>query len=71
MFLYVFYCLSIDRSFTVRLTDSALAVDLFQHDYTYIEGLARWEPIKWQALETLGDNRVFSPATDVVGPITA
>lgn len=51
----------------MKLTDCALARDLFPSDYHCL-GDNENRPIKWLALESLA-HKVFTPAADVVGVI--
>lgn len=51
----------------MKLTDCALARDLFPSDYHCL-GDNENRPIKWLALESL-THKVFTPAADVVGVI--
>jgi len=55
---------SVDERLRVKVTDSALARDLFPDDYHCL-GDNENRPIRWMAVETLVQ-RKFSPASDVV-----
>jgi hypothetical protein len=55
---------SVDERLRVRVTDNALARDLFPDDYHCL-GDNENRPIRWMAMETLVQ-RKFSPASDVV-----
>lgn len=55
---------SVDERLRVKVTDSALARDLFPDDYHCL-GDNENRPIRWMAMETLVQ-RKFSPASDVV-----
>lgn len=61
----VFLFYSVDEGLHVKLTDCALARDLFPSDYHCL-GDNENRPIKWLALESL-THKVFTPAADVVG----
>ena len=54
---------------TVKLTDQALARDLFPEDYDCLgmEGPDESRPLKFLAMESINDRR-FSTASDVVSP---
>jgi Protein tyrosine and serine/threonine kinase len=58
------YVCSVDERLRVKVTDSALARDLFPDDYHCL-GDNENRPIRWMAMETLV-HRKFSPASDVV-----
>ena len=62
------YC-RVDSNLSVRVTDNALARDLFPSDYHCL-GDNENRPIKWLALESLTERR-FSPASDVVSMLTS
>lgn len=55
---------------TVKLTDYALALDLFPEDYDYLPTDMSNEsrPLKFMAIESINDRR-FSTASDVVSYI--
>lgn len=57
-------CSSIDNQLRVRVTDAALARDIFPQDYHCL-GDNENRPVKWLAIESLV-LRKFSPASDVV-----
>ena len=59
----------VDSNLSVRVTDNALARDLFPSDYHCL-GDNENRPIKWLALESLTERR-FSPASDVVSMLTS
>jgi hypothetical protein len=57
-------CSSVDNQLRIRVTDAALARDIFPQDYHCL-GDNENRPIKWLAIESLV-HRKFSPASDVV-----
>lgn len=57
---------SIDDSMQVKITDNALARDLFPMDYHCL-GDNENRPVRWMSLESLLNND-FSSASDVVRP---
>ena len=57
---------SIDDNMQVKITDNALARDLFPMDYHCL-GDNENRPVRWMALESLLNND-FSSASDVVRP---
>uniref|UniRef100_A0A183IIK7 receptor protein-tyrosine kinase n=1 Tax=Soboliphyme baturini TaxID=241478 RepID=A0A183IIK7_9BILA len=54
----------ITSDLVVKVADFGLALDLFERDYLPDEGHTRL-PVKWMALESLHDRRVFNTKTDV------
>lgn len=62
-----FFWIRVDDNFTVRITDNALARDLFPNDYHCL-GDNENRPIKWLALESL-IGKQFSTSSDVVSPL--
>ncbi len=61
--LLIYFC-RIDNSMQVKITDNALARDLFPMDYHCL-GDNENRPVRWMALESLLNND-FSSASDVV-----
>ena len=57
----------VDAELCVRLSDNALARDLFPSDYNCL-GDNENRPVKWMSIEALTHKR-FSPASDVVSEI--
>jgi len=70
------------RCLSLRLTDGALAADIFPRDYHHLaaagvqhddHGTGQLLPVKWMAVETLqttSDDRQLSTASDVVRSLT-
>lgn len=63
IYLFISFC-RIDNSMQVKITDNALARDLFPMDYHCL-GDNENRPVRWMALESLLNND-FSSASDVV-----
>uniref|UniRef100_A0A672SWL3 Tyrosine-protein kinase RYK-like n=1 Tax=Sinocyclocheilus grahami TaxID=75366 RepID=A0A672SWL3_SINGR len=63
LLLLLIYCCRIDNSMQVKITDNALARDLFPMDYHCL-GDNENRPVRWMALESLLNND-FSSASDV------
>lgn len=60
----VILCFSVDSSLNVKVTDNALAQDLFPNDYVCL-GSDDLRPVKWMALECLLHKK-YTEATDTV-----
>ena len=47
-------CIVTDEiALAVKIGDLAMGVDAFADDYSEVQGQGRWEPIRWQAWETV------------------